>query len=514
MIVVDDDRRRFRLPDGDLRLPPDAVMGTDRPVMKWLSKMPRFDAVRRPNGAAALGQSARGRVILLVMLLIGLIVARPESASAHAALKESDPAPNAILATAPSQVRLVYTEPLERSYSRAELYDQAGNRVGGAASGPGADDYQMLVDLPASLPNGTYSVLWRSLSTADGHTAQGYFAFTVGTAADVRTVVPPATTGGDEGPPDWLRTTSRWLALLGLAATVAVWPIWLFVVRPALSPVWQLGPGVTRRIRWFAAVAVAFAIGGSVVALLVQAAGIGGGEGLLSGLRTTLGETRYGTLWLIRIGLYLIFAAALMGAAWWWPWRRAALSVALLGFSGLMPLPFSLIAHAAAQPAGRATAIAFDLLHIVAASLWVGGLFVLMVGLVPALRDLTPAGRREVLARAIPRFSTIALMAWAIIGVSGLYSAWINVGNLAALRTTDYGKTLILKLLLLVPLLALAAFNLLIVNRRLRRARAERTATIWSGFFVTAIAAEAVLVIVVLLVVGRLTAQPPARDVV
>jgi len=473
------------------------------------------DAARSPNGATTRrGITARGcRVAWLLLFLVGSLLLMPRSAAAHAALEESDPTANAIMATAPARVTLTYTEPLERSYSRAELYDQAGNLVDGAASRAGADDFQMVVDLPAGLPNGTYSVLWRSLSTADGHTAQGYFAFTVGTAADVQTVVPPALTA-TEGPPDWLRTVSRWLALLGLAATVAVWPIWLFVLRPAISPVWQLGPGLTRRIRWFAVGALAFAVGGSVVALLVQAAGIGGSAGLLDGLRTTLGETRYGTLWLIRIGLFLVFAAALMGAAWWRPWRRSPLSIGLVGFSALLPLPFSLIAHAAAQPEGRATAIAFDLLHATAASLWVGGLFVLVVGLVPTLRDLTPAGRREVLARAIPRFSTIALIAWAILVLSGLYNAWLNVGNLEALRTTDYGKSLILKLAILVPLLGLAAFNLLVVNRRLRRAREERTATIWSGFFVTAIASEAVLVILVLLVVGRLTAQPPARDVV
>ena len=43
----------------------------------------------------------------------------------------------------------------------------------------------MTVSMPSGLANGTYSILWRTLSTVDGHTAQGYLPFTIGTEADV-----------------------------------------------------------------------------------------------------------------------------------------------------------------------------------------------------------------------------------------------------------------------------------------------------------------------------------------
>ena len=82
-----------------------------------------------------------------------------------------------IVPVAPTAITLRFTEPLERSYSRAELYDQTGALVPDAVSRAGDDQFTMVIDVPAGLPNGTYSVLWRSLSTADGHTAQGYFAF-------------------------------------------------------------------------------------------------------------------------------------------------------------------------------------------------------------------------------------------------------------------------------------------------------------------------------------------------
>ena len=69
---------------------------------------------------------------------------------------------------------------------------------------------------------------------------------------------------------------ARWLALLGMAAVAAVWPVWLFVVRPAISPAWQLGPKLTRRVRRYATGAFAFSLLANLVALVVQAAAISG----------------------------------------------------------------------------------------------------------------------------------------------------------------------------------------------------------------------------------------------
>ncbi len=451
--------------------------------------------------------------VLALVLLAVLCAGNPRHATAHAFLKSSDPVASAVLPTAPAGMTLRFTEPLERSYSRAQLYDQNGALVQAAISRAGDDDFTMVLDLPAGLPNGTYSVLWRTLSTADGHTAQGYVPFTIGTAADVRTIVVPTGTVSS-GPPSWLRAISRWVALLGLAPLVAVWPIWLLVLRPAISPAWQAGPALARRAQRLAAIAMLLAIAGSIFALLVQAAGTTDGSGFARALVDTLTGTRYGRLWQVRIGLFLGFAAVLLTCAWWWPHRRRLAAGVALAVAAALPVPFSLISHAAAQPVGRTAAVAFDVLHLLGASLWIGGLFVLAGVLLPTLRDLTPMGRRVVLARALPRFSVVALISWGVLGLTGLYSAWLQVGNLEALRTTDYGRTLILKGLLLLPLLALGAVNLLVITRRIRRVMDDPGARVWSRRFALVVGTEAVLVVLVLLVVGRLIGQPPAREVI
>src|SRR5215217_9137170 len=144
------------------------------------------------------------RAAALVLLCIVAQLALPASpVAAHAFLKSSYPAPNAVLPTPPQSVTLTFTEPLETSYSRAELFDETGAQVPGATSSIGPQPRTMTVEIPSGLGNGTYSLLWRSLSTVDGHTAQGYLPFTIGTEADVRIVAPPA--GGTTGSelPEW-----------------------------------------------------------------------------------------------------------------------------------------------------------------------------------------------------------------------------------------------------------------------------------------------------------------------
>lgn len=455
---------------------------------------------------------ARG-VFVVLLWAAGLLAQPAQPTAAHAFLESSDPAANAVVATAPSAVTLRFTEPLESSYSKADLFDQTGAVVAGATSSIGSDAKVMTVSLPPGLQNGTYSLLWRTLSTVDGHTAQGYLPFTVGSQADVQIVAPPVSNAATSAIPEWLLAAARWLALLGLMAVAGIWPTWVFVVRPALAPTWQLGPKVTRRVRGYASAAVVAAVVANIVALLVQAASIAGTNNVLGGLQVTIGQTRYGTWWLIRVGLLLVYSALLLGVSWWRPWQRKPITIAALLAAAALPIPFSMISHAGAEPQGQAVAIAFDWVHLLAASLWIGGLMLMVVALAPTMRALTAEGRRVILSRAIPRFSAIALIAWGCLLLTGLYSAWLQVGNLTALTTTPYGQTLILKLILIVPLLALGAFNLLLVTRKLRAAQSVERVEGWSGHFVTALIAEVVVVTLLLGVVGLLIGTPPARSV-
>ena len=449
-----------------------------------------------------------GIAVTMALVVLMALVAAPRDAAAHAAYQRSDPAANSVVAASPAEITVWFTEPLEMEFSSATLYDQRGEAVPGATSGPGPNEFSLTIPVLDPLPNGTYSVAYTSLSAADGHGDTSYFAFTVGTAADVTTVVAPdpGTASGSL----WAQTLGRWLALVGLVGAVAIWPVWVVVLSPSLGGSGAVRARLTGRIRRLAWGAVGLAVVGNLAALLAQADQLPSG-GLATRLRETLTDTRYGELWTLRIGLLALFAGTLLLVSWEEPGRRGWRTAGALGAAALLPLPISLNAHASAVGEGRTTAIATDLTHVVAASLWAGGIAILLLVALVGLRGAEPASRRAVLGRTLPRFSALALVAWAVLIVTGLYNAWLHVGSLDGLRETDYGRSLTVKLLLLASILALAALNLLVVSRRVGQADPGERGT-WVRRFTAALSAEVVLALLVLLVVGRLTSQQPARD--
>ena len=460
----------------------------------------------RTAGRRRVGVRAAAVAVLMLSLSCWLLGA-PRVALAHATLTDSDPAANALVATEPAQVTMHFAERVEPSASRAALYDRAGKTIVGT-SFTIPDPKTIVLTMPPGLPNGTYAIVWTTLSADDGHTASGYLSFTIGTNSDVASVTLPAL-GTSNAPSIWWTTLARGVAYAGLALLVGIWPIWLLVVRPALGRWWRDGRAAVRRARGLVWLGLALALAGSGLALTLQAVAAGGA--FAPALRDTLTDTRFGHLWLVRVVLLVTVAGLLLTLApWWAPRRRSRIAGALAVIPAVAALPFSLLSHAEAQPFGAVAAVANDMAHAIAASLWFGGIVVLVGVLLPALRGA--GARRLVLARAIPRFSTIALWAWLMLALTGFYQALLQVGNLTALRYTAYGHSLIVKGLVALAIIAFAGLNLLVVGRRLRRAATDDAPSRWVGIFRVTVVAELLLGVAVMGVTGRLTAQQPGRE--
>ena len=127
-------------------------------------------------------------IALLVALLVGA-----GAAGAHAYLVRSDPAEGTYVATAPPRVTLWFTEGLEKNFSRIRVVNQDNAEVtAGPTEISTVDPKSMSVPL-RPLPNGVYTVIWDTLSTDDGHSARGAFAFAVG---DPSTATAPVTVSG------------------------------------------------------------------------------------------------------------------------------------------------------------------------------------------------------------------------------------------------------------------------------------------------------------------------------
>lgn len=108
------------------------------------------------------------------------------------------------------------------------------------------------------------------------------------------------------------------------------------------------------------------------------------------------------------------------------------------------------------KTAGKVNAV-----HVLAASTWLGTLLVLtLVGIRGVIRTSGAGVQRAVLVSdLINSFSPLALSAAAIVALTGLTTAWLHLKRLSALWTTSYGITLMIKLVLVVIVVALGAWN-------------------------------------------------------
>ena len=456
----------------------------------------------------------------LCVLTLATLVGQTRPVQAHANLVRSEPPPNSVLDEPPARVTIWFTEPLEASLSEIRVLDSTGTALDEGNSQVDPNDLTVMSVGLAPVPDGTYTVAWKNVSTMDGHQRRGYFLFSVGQPISGAPVDIP------DQPllPSPVEPLLRWLALLGVLGMVGGLTLDLLVTRPVLlgrtahGTVRQLGVALASRSLVVVLVSASVLLAASLAQLLLQTTLVHEvpvlgalGKPVVS----VLVNTQWGYLWLWRTVLVLPFVAV-VGALLWLSGRPglgqensrvqigARLVALLIGAVILWTL--SMTSHAAATPGIRAAALAADYLHLLAVAFWVGSLLHLALGLPAVLRVLPVAERQSCLADLVPRFSALAALSVAVLVVTGVFGAWAQVTVFPALNT-PYGIVLAAKIALVLPLLLLGAVNLLWVRPRLVR---EEDAGQWLRRFVLG---EALLAVLVLAAVGLLTSLEPARQV-
>lgn len=408
-------RRRGHRALALVRLSKDLPLVRDMAPARWLRRAHRL---RHPFLA------------LLVFTLATLIA---PAALAHGELDvaRSTPGPGSINGVPPEAVELWFTEPLEEARSSIEVYDADRQRVdNGDVQVDPADPQHMRVTLPR-LPDGTYTVAWRSASLVDGHVLQGTFEFRVGQA---RLPAGAAATDGERPAPQ--AVALRWLTLLGLAVAAGWWLLGL------------LGARLTARSR-------RLALTGAAAALLADLALVPMTAYLPPGNlpRQSLGQA-FGimpTPWLARVGLD-VAVVALLGLLALPTLRRRWRPLLALGalLTAAAVLTLTLTSHSAARESHRPLAIALNAAHLESIVFWIGGVVHLAA---------TPRLWREQGSPALRRFSRLALVLAPVAFLAGAANAGVLLPLSRPPWTSPYGRVLLLKTGIALGILVLAWFN-------------------------------------------------------
>lgn len=134
----------------------------------------------------------------------------------------------------------------------------------------------------------------------------------------------------------------------------------------------------------------------------------------------------------------------------------------------------ALTGHANGTEGLRWISIPADVVHIVAAGMWIGGLTLVLLSEYN-LRVRYRAGIDTLLPELVPRFSRIALPAVLALLLTGILAAWIHVPSFNTLLTTSYGQTLIVKVAFVLLLLFIGGMNWRRITPRLLDVDGPRT---------------------------------------
>jgi copper transport protein len=276
-------------------------------------------------------------------------------------------------------------------------------------------------------------------------------------------------------------------------------------------------------VSWYSLLGLAFA---SLAQLVLQASIIferGIGEAISpSLLGQVITNTGFGASWLLQVGT----TAALLIVVFYISRRvrkKPAGEHIAIWWTGLIASAVLLLAptwtgHAAAAAHEHPLAKSTDWLHLFAGGLWIGGLFHLALTMPKALSSFATQQRLLVLHRVIPRFTRLAVASTVLIAVTGVYNSWLHIDRFGELWDTPYGKTLLLKVLLVIPMLVLGGVNTFIIHPRASRfldgqdGDSKTAPPNLDRSFYRSVRIEAAFGVAVLLVASVLVFLQPARE--
>jgi copper resistance protein D len=244
-----------------------------------------------------------------------------------------------------------------------------------------------------------------------------------------------------------------------LFSAVVAEPVW----RQAEGRDWPSVQPCRKLIAQLAGGALTLALASGIVHLVVIAAAVSE-ESWTEVLRDGTAwafftDTQFGALAQLRLVLATMIAALL----WWSICFRGAVQDWVRGLAVILGVVFlgslTWTGHAAgASGVGANTHLGADLVHLLAAGAWIGGLLPLAL-LVRFTSQSINKQSLYVCGHILHRFSRVGLVSVAALVVTGLVNTWYLTDRMSAFFGTEYGTLVQIKIGLFLAMLCLAGFN-------------------------------------------------------
>jgi len=374
---------------------------------------------------------------LIAGILIGVLIATTGVASAHASVLSTNPADLSTQPDSPAEVSVIFSETVSVNAGGLTVRNRDGVRVD-ENNNQVVDGTILRTQLQPNLADGTYIATYRVLS-ADGHPVSGSFIFGIGLDS-----VDFSATSSNTGDRPWEIFGSLARFLLYLAAlSAAGMAFFLGFIHDQASDRWKLIPVV--RIGSILAFFGAFGVVMAQAALLTGRGATAVTDTTV--LRDVLSQSLGWSLVLLFVGLAAVHLSTDI--------QQFSIARPLALYGGLaVTISFALWGHAS-ELRPVAISVTADAVHATAAALWLGG----VIGLAMVLGRRT-ATQLDGSVAIVRRFSTMAMgsvialvLAGVMLTLTGTNLSW------HALLSTTWGRLVLLKIVLTMSIVALAAWN-------------------------------------------------------
>jgi copper transport protein len=452
-------------------------------------------SVQRPSLSLALA------IIVTSWIFFIAFVGQPttfQAAYGHATPSTYSIEPNSILQSdpVPSELVISFSERPDPQISYIRVTNSQNERIDNAdftVSDSNPRQATVTLDTTKLEEDGVYTVSWRALSLDDGHIAQGSYVFGVGNVTPENVIGDGNQQQTQTQTVTYVTSTAdallRWPLIVSQTAVVGGIMAYFILQRrigrlgfsnnlSSYPNQFSIDMSLSAKKRFvLILVAGGLSIAISATALVFLQASYLDAEATGSDqyvstttLQTLIFNSPTGIVWSIRIatsvviaGLALLYFVLAKRKTKFQTKYSSAILLAILAAGATSSFSNSMLSHNSAATFLPLVAVFADWVHFMAVSAWVGGLFYFSAVLLFAInsngRKAGESAAAYHLSVILPRFSLIATASLGIIGVTGLYMAWIHLHTLDTLFYTPYGNNLIIKLSAALPMVLLGAYH-------------------------------------------------------